>query len=76
MNLQIEHIASYTEHGCNIHGNLVKVDYYEYLTTLPNYGKFSARTFYTALDKAKEVLFAEYPEAKVVLGIPCLVARI
>ena len=74
--MQLEYQTEYLEDDCKIYGNLVVIRYYEYLKTLPNYGKFGAMTVFDALDKAKEILKKEHPDAEIVLGIPNLVAKI
>jgi len=74
--MQIDYQTEYLEDGCKIYGNLVVIRYYKYLKTLPNYGKFDAKSFHDALDKAKELLKKEHPNAEIVLGIPNLVAKI
>ena len=74
--MQIKYQTEYLEDGCEIYGKLVVIRYYEYLKTLPNYGKFGAMTVYDALYKAKEILMKEHPNAEIVLGIPNLVAKI
>lgn len=74
--MQIEYQTEYLEDGCKICGNLVVIRYYEYLKTLPNYGKFGAMSIYDALDKAEELLKKEHPNAEIVLAIPNLVAKI
>lgn len=73
---KIEHIKEYKLHGCNITGNLVMVRYYDAMKEDPQFGGFGSNIVYDYIDKAKEIVLAEFPEAVVKLSMPDLVCRI
>lgn len=74
--MKIEYQTEYLEDGYEIYGNLTVINYYEYMKTLPNFGKFGVATVDDALGKANELLKEKHPDAQIILSIPCLVAKI
>jgi hypothetical protein len=68
--MKIEYATSYTEHGCNITGNLGVIK-----LPLPD-GRFGAMSCFDNLDEAKKIMREAHPNAVSVLSIPDLVFRI
>ena len=75
--MNIVEIDTYTQNGCNIRPcgglKLYQIDYSEVLQNLPRYGEFGAMSTFDALDMAKDMMKENFPNAKVLLGIPILV---
>jgi len=76
LNLKIEYIREYKEHGCDITGDLIMVRYYHAMKGDPRFQSFGSNLPYRYIDKAKELAKTTYPDCETMLSMPDLVCRI
>lgn len=72
--MQIVKQTSYTKHGYSFQGNLLVIDYSSDWKMHPGYGQFGSMSVLDVADEAMRLLRSEYPNAKVLLNIPDIVA--
>jgi len=76
--LKVRQASSYTEHGCNIKGDLLIVDCSDYWEIHPRYGVFNSNNSFDFSYIARKLIKEQVPNYKTVerLSIPDLVHEI